>query len=1002
MNELQIISNNQLLDVYENEAISLNYQIEDILDITKKTTSYSKTIKLPGTPFNNKFFKHFFDVNIDLVTFNAKKQIPTIIRNGDLLVFSGVLQLLNVTINQREVEYEVVVVGTLKNILNELGEYSLLNLDLSQYNHKRSQTNIISSWTNNVIKNDVLTNVEMGDGYVYPYILYGQHNDTFNRLYASNLFPAVYVKTVMDKIFEFAGYTYTSSFFNSEYYRKLILPFTSDNIQMDDLEFSGRTTIVGVEGFAGNELTTPLLNQWSQYNTQSNTGYRAVSPVMFNYTSSQTYNNNSKGYWLPLQKVSGTTGDIEFQNPYNQWSFNNNQTGAFAKYTCNKAGYYDIKFVADMVVKYTQTFAGDVDYNSGDLRTSARLFHFRNGQISSILTQTDFPITFTPSSNTNQASPWYDVNGKIILDLAKSNFYLEEGDELRIGFTFSYFNINWAGNDQDVVSIALLPNVLNDKVTRFEIKPSSNILEGVDDDINMNQILPDLKLKDFFLSIVKMFNLVIVDDPNQSNNLLIEPRDEYFKSRTRVLDWTYKLDHQQNTKLIPMSELDANSFLFTYKEDDDYYNKQYQDEIKRIYGDYEINVENDFSNKQQKLELIFSPTPNSNFTIGDRVAPMFVNIEDNQFKPKKVKPRILFYGGLINTNNPYVLKDYKEQDNASGTTLTQYPYAGMWDHPYNPTYDLGFGVRQKIYYPVGEYPTNTVFEQFHKSTLLDIIDNNSKLMDAWFHLTPTDISDLDFRDIILIDNQYWRITKINNYVPTSQDRTTNVILYKLNNINIFAKDKVEIPVSNKSCPVDLVVVNGGKKKGRYYKSQSGEVITADCCKSLGGDFVGGLCYLPSLTTDFVGVGEVDGIVVLGGSSTGVSTNPLPGDQIVGNNTVGSTGVIVRGDRNNIDLGVGSGVVVGNNNSVLTGVENVVVIGSGITATESNTLYVGDTIKINENGVKKTNYIIDGGENEVMRVDKTNPIDILDGGFNSVRNYGGFSKERPIIDCNLGS
>jgi len=999
MNNLQIIANNRPLDVYEDESISLNYQIEDILDITKKVTSFSKSYKLPGTASNNKFFKHFFDVNIEQITFNAKKQIPSIIRTDDLLVFEGVLQLLNVTINNRFVEYEVVFAGKLKNIINEFGDFNLRNLNLSEYNHQRNQTTVKNSWENIVVKNNVDTNVPMGEGYVYPYIIYGQHQDTFNRLYCSNLFPAVYLKTVMDEIIAFAGYSYTSSFFNSEYYRKLIIPFVDDNLQMSDVEYSGRTTIVGVDGFNGNELTTPLLNQWSQYNTQSNTGYRAVSPVMFNYTSSQTYNSNGPSrFWIPLEKVSGSTGDIEFQNPFNQWEVTSGLTtpNAFARYTCNKSGYYDIKFIGDMVVKYTQTFLGDVDYNSGDLRTSLRLFLKKPNQPQIVIGQTDFPITFTPSSSSNQASPWYDVNGKIILDVTKSNIFLEAGDQLFIGFTFTYFNINWAGNDQDVVSIALLPSTLDNKVTRFEVKPSSNKLEGINDEINMNQILPDIKIKDFFLNIVKMFNLVIIDDPNNSNNLIIEPRDEYYRSRTRVLDWTYKLDHSQNTKLIPMSELDAKAFLYTYKEDNDYYNEQYQTEIKRIYGDYEIDVQNDFSDKEQKLDLLFSPTPSSNFTIGDRVSPFFVDIVDNQFRPKKVKPRILFYGGLINTNNPYLLKDTPSQVDISGTTLNQYPYAGMWDNPYSPVYDLGFGVRSKIYYDVNETPTNTVFEQFHKSTLLDIIDINSKLMDAWFHLTPKDVSDLDFRDIILIDNQYWRITKINNYNPVNTDKTTNVILYKINNINIFAKDRVEIPISNKTCPTDIVVFVS-KKKGRYYKSQSGQIITPDCCKSLGGNYIGGLCYLPNLVSDYIT--DTDGLVTQGGVGTSTSTNDKPADQFVGSNSTESTGVIIRGDRNNVNLGVGSGIVVGDNNSVLTGVDNFIVLGDNIVVTESNTLYVGD-IKINENGVTPTKYIIDGGVNEVMRVDKTNSMDIIDGGLDSVRNLGGDSKKRPIIDGDL--
>jgi hypothetical protein len=43
------------------------------------------------------------------------------------------------------------------------------------------------------------------------------------------------------------------------------------------------------------------------------------------------------------------------------------------------------------------------------------------------------------------------------------------------------------------------------------------------------------------------------------------------------------------------------------------------------------------------------------------------------------------------------------------------------------------------------------------------------------------------------------------------------------------------------------------------------------------------------------------------------------------------------------------------------------------------------------------YIIEGGYEEVMDVSKTNLIDVVDAGNESVRPFGGDSKLRPIID-----
>ncbi len=63
-NQLQIIANGNYLDTYDNWDVALTYQIQDIVDITKKTTSFSKTILIPGTKTNNEFFQNIFDVNV--------------------------------------------------------------------------------------------------------------------------------------------------------------------------------------------------------------------------------------------------------------------------------------------------------------------------------------------------------------------------------------------------------------------------------------------------------------------------------------------------------------------------------------------------------------------------------------------------------------------------------------------------------------------------------------------------------------------------------------------------------------------------------------------------------------------------------------------------------------------------------------------------------------------------------------------------------------------------
>jgi len=108
------------------------------------------------------------------------------------------------------------------------------------------------------------------------------------------------------------------------------------------------------------------------------------------------------------------------------------------------------------------------------------------------------------------------------------------------------------------------------------------ILEG--DLVDMNQILPqDLSCVDFLKDINKMFNLywVAIDE----NTFQIEPRDTFYTSDdVNIWDWTEEFDRQNEIKIIPLSELNNKQYLFTYSEDDDYYNDFYTRTYKEIYG----------------------------------------------------------------------------------------------------------------------------------------------------------------------------------------------------------------------------------------------------------------------------------------------------------------------------------------------------------------------------------------------------------------------------------
>lgn len=1027
-NQLKIVSLGKILDTYDDTDISLTYQIDDIEDITVKKSSFSKTIVLPGTPTNNEYFKNIFDVNIDIsnTSYNPKKALPVSVQIGDEQIFTGNLQLLNIITNQKQVDYEIVITGVFKNIMVGFADYYLNQLNLDEYNHYRNEETISYSWNNWIYINNPnqLVQSSPGIGYTYPITVLGQNSvtstngvKTFN---AFDLNPSVYVKTIIDKMFDFAGYTYTSNFFNSDYFLSLVMPTETPQYSSEEIT----DKIVRVS-YGDNVPFTPpsgITNSFDAFFTPTSTlsGTIALTP-MLPKTNSYWANFTNGNWWFPMAQETGTYGDVVLQDPNNEWN-----TSGIWQYKCDTSGFYSIDLKNRFYIFYKNINNANFRHQSGNLKYVASIYKISNNGTSSLVS-TDI-LDITPPSNGDvgiyNGNPYTITNGNIppnFLHTINSNqgtasyptdmfipsVWLNQGDRIRVSFQLLYSDdVKWLPSLElpivlpDVyVSAVSQRTLVGGEINRLEIKPSVTNNYSANNVLKLSTMLPQIKMRDFFISIIKMFNLMVSDDPNTPNNLIIEPRDDFFNSKRKVRDWTYKLDYDQDIKQTPMSETDIKTYSFSYKEDSDYYNKLYKQQSGELYGDYIVDFINDFSTTQKKLELDFSPTPVSDNIISPLIAPFLCDIDtNNALKPQKVNPRILFTKKLELNNKYFVIRN---APGSVGETFYEYMYAGMYDDPFDPEYTLEFGNSNVLYYNTSAgFPNNNLINQFYLSTLNDITDVNAKLLEAYFHLTPSDINQFDFRDIILIDNSYWRVNTIVDYNPNAIDKVTKVILYKLNYLDIFYNNNKDIALSEIDCPSDIVAKKD-KKFGYIYTSLSNQVITEDCCSYYGGIWTNGFCVASQTIVNNPGIEpnpnpSVTSLVPENQVRSGGIYLERPFEMLKNFNVINSDSVFVKGENNYVDAGASNSIVVGVNNTIPNGVTNAMIIGDNISQPISNSLIVGDLV-INSDGVKYYyTPIIDGGLNTVMNDGKTNLIDIIDGGFNSVRNYGGDSKLRPII------
>lgn len=211
------------LDVSADISTLLNFAIDDIKDFSSRSTTWSKTIVLPGTQNNNKLFGHIFQIgqanqfiegmpNVGY-NFNASKAADCVIFQDQMQTFKGVLRLMQINIIKGQIEYEVAVFGELVGLNVSLSGSLLEDLDFSAYDHIYNDSNVVASWVNT-----------SGVNVYYPLVDYGTYSALKHNWDIRTFRPAMHVYEYIDKMMTAAGFRWSSSLFNTARFKTLIIP----------------------------------------------------------------------------------------------------------------------------------------------------------------------------------------------------------------------------------------------------------------------------------------------------------------------------------------------------------------------------------------------------------------------------------------------------------------------------------------------------------------------------------------------------------------------------------------------------------------------------------------------------------------------------------------------------------------------------------------------------------------------------------------------------------
>jgi hypothetical protein len=703
--------------------ISTNFAVADVREPDKRNASFSKTIAIPGIKEVNILFEFAFEVNAQFLTFNPNLKVPASYFSNEIEVFKGDLQLLNITENNGALTYNCNIVGTNANLFLSLVDKYLTDIDFSDLDHTLDYANFSTVPT-------------IGVGYCYGYIDYGMAGMNGWNWSVKHMKAAIFELEYLKRIFAAVGYSFTSTFLASTYYKRIAIP----DVNARSYQFSP-TQITNNQFYAG-KTTSTLVNATTINLVGSIFSYRFntnITPVIFNDDSTTPFSDPGAQY-----------------NP---------GTGIF---TLAQGGQHQITCSMNYTVTLDCALIPTATYFTGTsyllIQINNTTFNTQNIQVAN--------ATFTAQVTGTNAVAQLNVAVSFI-----TTGFMPAGTQYEVdilGYTGSGTNGTIVGtfydaSDNPVTGLGSLNGSYNITYAEFYNNLASTD-QTFGNSIDMNTTIPkDVKQIDFLTSIIKSHNLYMEQDKDNPFNYVIEPRDAFIQT-TNPLVWTEKHDTSKDTVVLPMGDLDAKSYLLTFKQDQDYFNKQYQDKWKEVYGQHLTNVQNDFIKTDKKIEVIFSPTPGVSFQCPGIVAPRMLSIEggypgtgmSSVVKPIKCNIRRLYYSGMK------ACADHNlEISEGIYITVGSYPSLNHMDDANNPTIDLCFGSPRELYWnlPAQMYTTDNLFGRYYKKFIDEITDPNSKIVKAYLLLNEEDISTFSFRRIVYLKNAYFYVNKISDYDP---------------------------------------------------------------------------------------------------------------------------------------------------------------------------------------------------------------------------------------------
>lgn len=719
---LRVLIAGEQVDLKSAEELpaAISYKLEDPENFQNKKSSEVFDLEIPATTINDQIANTFHNPSVDDLTPNQSKrnfQSFLVEANGSELMVGKCL-LKSATHNSLPISYRYDGYGNNGDWLIPLRETPLFEF-LKLITFTMDKATIEASWA--------FDGTDENLPYVFAPVRYGQPMETFEGKTDFNMVP-LYMKPAISVYwllywgFKSQGYKIQSEFFETNYFRRLVMPWTwgnfifSEGTRLDQLDFLAKTSTEG-----GVYITI----DWNDF----------IDCVVDNETTNGAFDNNGVYTYDPVNF------EMKWTYPFG-------------------LGYGPLSatFHFQASINAIATANSDVELT---------IEWYKNGNL---FKQERFVDLHAPAVGNRSFIGIVDLYATVDVvedDIISAKIYLHLFDS---GLGHANVTISVESYELDYFNIPLGGTINFANYNSFKKHKWIDFLAGIVDSFNLTiQTDP--------------INKVVVIEPMHAYALNFDQgfgdkEGGYFDGNH--LDWDAKQDISKVSELPLFSDADR-ELIFKFKQDaNDGILKKVQDRhdvelgsSKFVFGDrFKAGV-------KEHENRFFSPVMHwkaDQWGFIGQVPQMIVMIPENVSNTSRDEaqntfaPKLAWYKGVIDNGWMW-----------DGVESNTFPYMFAVNYESLGAHDpiLSYTDEYVVHADDGLVAAPGLLRRFFLQRMA--ILGNGQYYDTWFKLNNLDVTNFLHREHIACRGQKWELIEIKDYKPLKEE-TTGVLLRKHSDI----------------------------------------------------------------------------------------------------------------------------------------------------------------------------------------------------------------------------